>query len=75
MLKTLCSDTQYRTLSPQISPYIALGFPVQAPEEVIQNMKQGTHLYIAGRMIKLFITTASTDSIGTQDLGLAYFYF
>ncbi|MGX0037158.1 hypothetical protein ACUXSK_000097 [Staphylococcus warneri] len=38
-------------------------------------MKQGTHLYTAGRMIKLFITTASTDSIGTQDLGLAYFYF
>ncbi|BBK82240.1 hypothetical protein HMPREF9974_03451 [Staphylococcus epidermidis NIH05005] len=40
----------------------------------MQNEKQGTHLYIAGRMIKLFITTASTDSIGTQDFCLAYFY-
>ncbi|BFL67639.1 hypothetical protein SKB0123_11670 [Staphylococcus capitis] len=40
----------------------------------MQNEKQGTHLYIAGRMIKLFTTTAPTDSIDTQDFGLAYFY-
>ncbi|GEQ02673.1 hypothetical protein SCO02_11140 [Staphylococcus ureilyticus] len=41
----------------------------------MQNKKQGTHLLIAGRMIKQFITTARTDSIGTQDFGLAYFFY
>ncbi|GEP86524.1 hypothetical protein SCO01_07140 [Staphylococcus cohnii subsp. cohnii] len=41
----------------------------------MQNKKQGTHLLIAGRMIKQFITTARTDSIGTQDFGLAYFLY
>ncbi|GAA6822510.1 hypothetical protein HpBTM60_20130 [Helicobacter pylori] len=53
-----------------------MGFLVaQTPlKEDLQNKKQGTHLYIAGRMIKLLITTAFTDSIGTQDLGLAYFF-
>src|SRR5699024_12450923 len=55
-------------------PYTTL-FRSHTPlKEDLQNKKQGTHLLIAGRMIKQFITTALTDSIGTQDFGLAYFF-